>query len=342
MKSILVLVLFFVCPFGYSQVNYFTYQTVKKDNRFSFPILSSSKNPTVVKRINQLLQISELSILKGFETKNIFENAIYNNGTIYGGRTSLDFVIQSNSEKILSLKLDESSCGMTCTYWVRYYNFNSGNGDVIQLKDLFTAKTYKEFYSYVTNKRVSQMKNELLKVSKEEKETLSDIVDHYKNDDLADFYIKDNHLYIDGENCFSKHQKGHSVENICKFKLSEFSKYLNDYGKSLFSLSNEQISSFRSNLLPQLFYGKIGNEDILMVLKDGYPNTMKGEYVYMKYGKGIYLDGTLKANLLSLTENDDNLKDKGIINGVFQNNKLSGTWSNIQQTKSYIITAVKK
>ena len=353
-KIALVFIFLAFVSICHGQKNYFQYRTEKfndEKNKFSFPIFLNSNN-LVTAKVNQMLQISELEILKGFETKNIFEQVSIDDGRIYGGKVGIDFKIYDNNSKVLSVKLDESSCGATCAYWVRYYNFNSGNGDLIQLKDLFTKKGYEKFFAFVTKRRIAQLKNELRKMPLAERGDFEGISGSYEADDLMDFYIEKNVLYIDGENSFSKNQKFASVEikRISRFKLPEFKSYLNDYGKSLFGLTKDSIKKYRSNILPQLFHGKIGNQKVMMVLNNGYGNEMKAEYVYSKYGKGIFLEGKIKADELSLTEKLAKPKESGFIDYVdngfiearFDGQNITGTWTHKDKTITHELLLARK
>lgn len=350
-----ILMSLFFCSMCYGQANYFSYKIISfkdESRKFSFPFFINSSNNYSTNKINQLLQISELEILKGFETENIFEVVSINNGRIYGGKVSIDFKVYDKNSKVLSLKLDQSSCGATCAYWVRYYNFNSGNGDLIKLKDLFTEKGYKSFFSLVTKRRITQLKKEIRKLRPNEKGDFYGIIGSYEADDLADFYIKDNNLYIDGENSFSKGQKFSSVEinKVSRFRISEFKSYLNNYGKSLFRITNKSIKKYRSNNLPQIFQGKIGDQKVLLVLNTSYENKMRGEYVYSKYGKGIFFEGKLNGIELTLTEKLPKPKESGFIDYVdngfitasFDGQSILGTWTNIDKTLMYNLELTRK
>jgi hypothetical protein len=339
MKTTLILALSLHFLFGNAQ-NHFSYITLKKGKEYSFPIFNSSNKPAV-KKINQLLQIAELELLKGYEVKHVFEHVMIDNGTIYGGKTDLEFEVHTNSSKILSLVFREASCGMTCTYYSNYYNFNPGNGDMIQLKDLFTSAGYKVFYEFVKKRRVSELRKEILKLPKEGQKFTENIVESYQNDDLSDFYIKNGVLYIDGENSFHKNQKFSGMETISKFSVSEFSKYLNAYGRSLFLKTQDNIGSFHSSGLPQLFKGTIGDEEILMVLKGNANESIYAEYVYLKYGTGIFLEGEWKDNKILLTEHNNKSAEEPSIELKLAANKITGTWTNGKKTKSYPISAVK-
>lgn len=342
MKSLLIFA--FICVFfnAQAQQRHFSYRTISRGKDFNLPIFSDSANHAVAKRINQSLQIGELELLKGHETKHIFEKVSIDRGTIYGGKVDLSFTISTNNNRLLSLKFNESSCGMTCAYWVSYYNFNAGNGDMIQLKDIFTKTGYKIFRRFATKKRILQFKKELLKLETEERKGFDEIIGSYEDDDLNDFCIKGNELLIDGENSFSKNQKFSGIETVCKFKLKEFYSYLNTYGKALFSKNTTNIADFRSNSLPQLFTGQIGTENILLLLVNNDENSFKGEYVYVKYGRGIFLEGKLNGDKLLLTEYDADFKPNGSIEAKLKQNQLVGTWTSIDKKKTYKITASKK
>lgn len=344
-----------LCSLGYGQGNYFQHKSEKHNdelNKFSFPIFSNSSNKFATTKINQMLQIAELEVLKGFETKNIFEQVSIDDGRIYGGKVDIAFKIYDNNSKVLSVKLDESSCGATCAYWVRYYNFNSGNGDLIQLKDLFTEKGYEKFFAFAAKRRIAQLKRGIKKLKLTERGDFEGISGSYKADDLTDFYIKNNVLYIDGENSFSKNQKFASVEikRISQFNLSEFQSYLNNYGKSFFSLTNNTIKKYHSNSLPQLFQGKIGDKTVALVLNTGYQNEMKAEYVYLKYGKGIYLEGKTNSKEISLTEKLPKPResgfidyvDNGFIEAIFDGQNITGNWTSGDKTKTYELKLTRK
>jgi hypothetical protein len=376
MKNLaLIIIALMFCSLCYGQESYFAYKTYRvqpdiyrrdyyegkaftsnlgkpETNDFTFPIFSNPANKYVAGKINQMLQISELEILRGFETESIFERISVDGGGIYGSKVEIKFIVQNNSRKMLSVKFDESSCGATCAYWVKYYNFNSGNGDLIQLKDLFTEKGFEKFFAFVTKRRIAQLKNEIRKLPPDERSGFEGISGSYEADDLTDFYIKNNVLYIDGENSFSKNQKFASVEikRISRFKLSEFKSYLSDYGKSLFGMSNNAVKRYRSNVLPQLFQGKIGDQTVAMVLNTGYKDEMKAEYIYSKYGKGIYLEGKINATELSLTEKLPKPNEKGFINYVdngfieakFDGQNITGNWTSSDKTKTCELKLTRK
>lgn len=324
------------------QTNYFEFKTAK-NNEFSFPIFYRAADTTTTRNINQLLQLSELELLDGYQKNNIFEKVSIDNGTIYGGKVEISFTMLSNNSKVLSMTFNESSCGATCAYWVRYYNFNSGNGDLVQLKDYFTPDGFINFNKKVLKKRTAKFKNEIMEVDSTEREYLLGVLGCYESDGLEDYYIKDTTVFIDGENCLSKNQKFYGLDMITKFNLAEFKNYLNDYGKAVFGITKNSVAKYHSNELPQLFEGSIDSSlQILLILNHGYQNKMRGVYAYLKYGRGIYLEGELNNKELNLTENTDNFDENGYISATFDGNNIIGTWTNKNKSKTLKLVAKRR
>jgi hypothetical protein len=337
---------YFLCLFlsgiaTYSQNSYFSVKKIKSNDDFSFPIFSDRNAFSVSKKINQLLQISELEILREFPDQNIFKKISTNKDGLYGGKVSISYAIQANTSKLLSIKFDQASCGMTCHYWVRYYNFNAQNGDLLQLKDMFTEAGYHEFYKKIAQKRIKELRREIKKLDKEAQADFKEIETYYADDDLNDFYIKNGNLYIDGDNSFHKNLKFSGIETVCMFRSAEFKKFLNANGKSIFNLNNQPIKEFHSKSFPQLYKGKIAGKNVLMAINAGYKNDFRAEYVYLRYGEGIFLNGELNGTTLSLSEKNIDDKDTSIIVAEFKNNQIEGTWTSKQKKKIYKVSLKK-
>jgi hypothetical protein len=88
----------------------------------------------------------------------------------------------------------------------------------------------------------------------------------------------------------------------------------------------------------------------MLVLNNGYENEMKAEYVYSKYGKGIYVEGKIKANELSLTEKLAQPRESGFIDYVdngfiearFDGQNITGTWTNKDKTITHELLLTRK
>jgi hypothetical protein len=239
----------FICIFAFhallamAQTPFYTVRKVS-DKEMSFPVFSG-KNEVAVQKINRLLQLSELDQVTSATDKNIFKSVTGDLGGIYGGKVEMRFNIISNNKKVLAIQFDEASCGMTCYYYNRYYNFNAANGDLIQLKDLFTVAGFAAFKKEVSSKRIRAFEAEL-RSNKILPGDLEYIKDCYKADELSDFYINSNSIFIDGWNCFHKNDKGFTIETETGFRLQEFRQHLNEYGKAVFGLTGKPLESFHS------------------------------------------------------------------------------------------------
>ena len=347
-KVIVIIVLIIVSSATFSQSRHFGYKTIKnKDNNFSFPIFDQLSDSSITNKINQHLQLSELEIIVPKASGNFYENISQNKGGLYGGKVDISFQLLRNDKKILSLKFDESACGITCAYWVKYYNFNAGNGDLILLSDLFTIEGFKKFRVRIDNKRFETLKRsaDSLRV-KGDPDLLKDFLDEefscFKEDDLSDFYIRGNSIIIDGDNCLSKNEKSGGYEMECVFHLNEFREFLNDYGKTVFSGISGNISAYHSKNLPQLYWGTLGDSRILMILRPSYKDEIEGIYTYTKYGVGINLKGSLNDTDLSLTELNDDFEENGSIEATFTPNNISGTWTSTDKKRKFRIRLVRK
>jgi hypothetical protein len=353
-KILPVILLFAASIYASGQTGYFQTKTVRKGENFTFPIFAHGANRKAETRINGLLQLSELHRLVVRPTKDVFEQAAIDDGTIYGGKVWMKATIYSNNHGILSLGFDESSCGMTCTYWHRYYNFNPGNGDRIELKDLFTPEGYEQFSKNVGERRSLKYRREVrTKVSPEYQEAYLDTVGCFENDDLTEFYIQNRTVVIDGENCLIKGQKFDGLDMYVRFNLAEFRRDLNAYGRTVFGLSNSKIGEFRSKELPQLFEGSIGGSlPIAMVLNEEFQNGIRGVYAYLNYGEGIGLDGNSTENGLRLTEyvlsktvedrpwgRQQKYVENGFFSATLNEGLLEGTWTSMDRMHTLPVVA---
>lgn len=334
--------------FASGQTRYFDIETVRKGKSFTFPIIRNGANRKAETKINRLLQLSELMrLVKQSSRTNIFEQTMVDDGSIYGGKVWMQTTIYSNKNRILSLGFDESSCGMTCTYWHRYYNFNPGNGDRIELRDLFTPEGYERFSNFILERRSSKYRKEIKKkVAPEYQEGFLGTIGCFENDDLTDYYIQNLTIVIDGENCLIKGQKFDGLDMYIRLSLSEFRQDLNDYGRSVFRLNNSAVSNFRSCQLPQLFEGHMDETyPIVMVLNREYENGIRGAYAYLKYGEGLGLAGNETADGVNVTEyvlastwierpwgRNREYVENGSMSGRLRNGVFDGTWCNKGKT----------
>lgn len=69
-------------------------------------------------------------------------------------------------------------------------------------------------------------------------------------------------------------------------------------------------------------------------MRHDFGDRIEGLYAYLKYGTGIYLEGNLNGQTLSLTEKDKNFKDNAYIDTTFDGERITGTWKNKDKKKT--------
>jgi hypothetical protein len=174
------------------------------------------------------------------------------------------------------------------------------------------------------------------------------ILGSIESDDLADFSIGDHSITIDGENLLGKSLCCVNLNMEVRFELRDFKRWLNQYGRIVFKLQKGNLAKFRSDQLPQLFTGTVGGASpFVAILNENGDGTIDGVYAYLKYGKAIYLDGSIENGTVQLTEHilvktelryetrsDHQYQDGGSISGPFDMLKLKGTWTDKQKQRS--------
>lgn len=351
-----IIMLLFTGIFASGQRPFFAVETVRNGEDFSFPILNARRNHHVETKINQLLQLSELRGLADRKRRDVFEQAIIDDGSIYGRKVSLDFTLYANNPRILSVGINNSMDGATTHWWVSYYNFNSQNGDLISLRDLFTKSGYKKFVELVITRRSKAYRSEVVtKVKPDEREIFLGVLGSIESDELSDFAIGPRSITIDGENLLGKSFCCENLEMNVRVDRRVFKRWLNAYGRIVFGLQKGCLRNYRSNRLPQLFRGKMGEKfPFVAVLNVDGRGGVEGIYAYLKHRKGIFLTGTIEENAVQLTEHllvetemnihtrsNHRFVDNGTISGTFDLSSLKGIWTGKEKERSMTFQAYR-
>ncbi|MBS1690122.1 MAG: hypothetical protein JSS96_15435 [Bacteroidetes bacterium] len=337
-KAFFILILFssFSCI---AQLNFFSIKNISRDS-LSFPIFSCTNN-NVSDKINSLLQLTELHLLNGYEKHDIFEIVSQVSDNLIVGKTDLHYQIFTNSSKVLSLKFDEADLIGTTHYWTSYYTFNSGNGDLITLKDLFTTTGYEKFRRIALEKQLAKFRKVFSYNPKALVGDTSFYIDIIKNSDYSEFYISGETIILDGNNYLVKEDRLLSQVNlISKINYKEIKTLLNDYGKAIL-LQNGNIKAYHSHSLSQLMVGYIDTFPIVMLLNTDRTNYLSGVYAYLKNGVGIPLHGYyLQGNNIHLVEEKDQIKIADIY-ATLTDGLVEGSWQN-NTGKKYHLKAINK
>ncbi len=331
---------------------YFKTKIISGGDDFSFPVFSKTKGDKATTRINQFLQLTELYFVSERPVSaHIFHQAKANDGSIYGGKVSIAPSIYSNNRRVLSLGFYEASSGATTHYWRQYYTFNSGNGDRIELRDLFTPEGYNAFKDIVLERRSAKYRKEVeKKVESDDRETFLTVLGSFEYDEFSDFYIQQQAIVIDGWNMLGKSLIFNDLDMTTRLPLPVFRKYLNDYGRAVFGISRGNTSKFRSKQLPQLFSGTVdGTYPVVMVLRDDGDDSFgayHGLYAYLRYGDALMIAGNDNNDQIDLTErllspkiiNNElgphrRIQDNGYISGKLSGLTFSGTWTDLSRSK---------
>lgn len=333
MRNILTILSLIIWFNSFGQENYLKIENISNKEDFNFPTIYSTDTLTSEK-INIHLQLSELDLIKGKERKNIFEVVTENSEGIYGSKTSINYEILNNNERVLTLCFDESSCGMTCAYWNRYYNFNPQNGNRYFLQDFFSEPNFKKIKDLVVKERQRDFERQLTSLKKESQdpeldELKTDIFSRISEDDLTDFYFNKDSLFFDSWNLLDKNAKFLGFETVTGIAIKQIQNLLNDYGKAIL-ISGQGIVNYQGTTNPQLFEGIIGKHNkIYLLFRNLYENTFEGTYAYKKYGKAIYLGkGKFLDGTYTFEEDNYNFKKIGTISFKQQGNTLLGYWKN--------------
>lgn len=325
---------------GAANDSYFFERRISHDE-LNFVIFEHPVDSSISWKINTFLQLSELNLLAEKKQKHIFEQVAFHDTAAFNrGKIFLEFKVTKNTNRVLSVKLDETASGATMYYWGAYYTFNSQNGDRVELRDIFTAKGFSTFQQMVRKKKIRS------RIS-----LVDDWDSSYREmylQDMSYYFLEDSSIYIDTRNFLPKGIRDDSGE-ITRYTISEIYSLLNEYGKKIFGYGDAAIGQYRSTIFPQLLRGTIGSYPILMVLakEDGYSGEanrawLKGIYVYHRFGIGIRVDGTSKDQEFIMTEYNDFFdwsSDRALLTGSLKNGVISGTWKDkLKSLPVYVTT----
>jgi hypothetical protein len=315
-----------------AQNNYFKTVTLQMENNFAFPVFSLKNDSVVTKKINAFIQLSELELLKGYEKKNPFERVAIGLKNPVPGKEMIQYVLNQNNERLLSVAFTESYCNWGCNYWCSYYNFNSKTGELVYLKDLFTQEGYAVFRQMLSAKRLQGYEERKSKLDSTSKADYLNLPNCYEIDPLQDFTIRNDSLLIDGTKCFGKGLAKMDLNPITGFTLKELPKYLNPYGLILFGFSKGDLKIQASHQLPQLFSGNIGNDSIYLILNVLPDISFTGIHFNRNDGVSRQLMGKIVNGQLHLTEMDASGKEQGCLEANFNGPTLEGVQLNKERT----------
>ncbi len=326
-----------------AQKGHFGFDTITRGTEYSFPVFHSPADSIVEIKINVFLQLFELQLLADKDETNLFKELRITDDSIVFGATSLIFEVIENSDKILSVAVSKEWCGASCNHWTAYYNFNSGNGDMMSIYDFIEKDKINIAISVINGKRTFNFLNQLKNLNSEQAIDTTAVFNEIDNSNLDFFYFRNDSLFISDEECLSKFEKAYyDLNMITGFSTAELKPYLNEYGKTVLSISKKDISKFSGNKFPQLYKGKTNDSIEFYFTFDFYYDFNGSGFIAMEKERTIHsFDGRFENNNFDLTEHDNNYYDVGFIKAALVNGKIIGSYKSVNGKINYTFSATK-
>ncbi|AZN36612.1 hypothetical protein [Iodobacter ciconiae] len=327
------------------------YTSAPAEGAITMPYVAGGSD--VASRINDALYLAVIGIatpLKSGKTFPLTEGS----GEL-NGMASLDFNVQRNDGRILSLDIEAEGCGAYCEAYVRSYSFDAATGRALSAIDLFTPGGLSVVAKEVLVERKRSYSEEIKSLKRQQAELKRKKA---KADDLADIdeRIDFNKRCLEREKENQQSSPQQDVLSYARFSLpqnkavfttgrcsahvnralddvgdislailpKDLTALLNPYGK--FLLLGQAAAVPADSLFAQVLHGKIGSAAITMRLE--IPNgdgSFSGVYFYDKYRKVIALRGMKKGATLELIEQVAE-KDQAKLSLNIKGNQLVGQW----------------
>jgi hypothetical protein len=313
---------------------------------YKFPVVHFAKNKTIEEKINTFLQLESLEHLPGVYKKSPFENVRPADGSISGTTSFYGWNRNKTIPEILSLALEGEYVGAYPEGFTIYFNFDTGTGNKISLKDLFTengqgaivrmlnenvSKTIKDHLDSLKNKPLSppandedvEMRNDAIAMYEDCLETTMD----YKLTDYSFLFDKNNIVFERGR-CSNHAMR--PLDELDRFSIpmsfTKVKKHLTPYGENLLNSSGKAMSTIspEGKLYKGFINGKYAIGAIISSINEDGSLTM--QYWYDKSKTPIEWNGTYSNQHFSMKEGD-----AAQIEADWKDNKIIGTWTDLKK-----------
>jgi hypothetical protein len=222
--------------------------TLKRDIAwlyYSFPFIQSSSK-AISNKINYYLQKEILDNPK-IEThpKKIFENSrfIDNDSIHQGSYTFIDYSIETNNSKILSLEFQFETMGAYPESFPDYYNFNLQTGEVINTKELLTVSGIEQVKKMLILERKKLIDTAILELkgsrASEFQEDSSFFYERFaecnEEADEQNILIKENSILFFKGYCFPHVARSFDIDLNIELSFAALRQYFTPYAQSLLS-----------------------------------------------------------------------------------------------------------
>ena len=207
---------------------------------YLFPFVHAA-NEQVAQRINAHLQQDMLendTVLT--DTNKVFENIRYiNTDSVHrSGYESINYAVEVNNSKILSVAFETVVMGAYEYDFVAYHNFNVQSGRVITAKDMFTPNGIVALKKILISRR-KKLISEWLKEAdtlfvKDELESMEETFGECNSEaEEDDFLIKAGSIFFHKRWCFSHGEMDREADLNIELYFADINKYLSENGRKL-------------------------------------------------------------------------------------------------------------
>ncbi len=316
---------------------------------YTVPVVRAS-DPAIAARINALIGNAD-------EGGEIETKPVASDGQLYLADAavarikqtteSLDYAIERNDDRVLTISIDGEYCSAYCEQSTEYLSFDARTGERLTLANLFAPNAVATLGKRIAASRLARIDRQIaqLKSGKingrppEDVETAVDMYDRCRQSHGAPDADSSSYLAYDGLNIGAHtltfvHDRcsPHVIralddigEFMTVFAFNELKPYLSDYGKTLLLLPDS--TSGPVGPFSKILHGHIGGRlAITMNLELGGSDFVTGTYFYDKYRIPIRVNGQRHGATLALTEIESDDTPRPTMKLGIDGSKLKGTW----------------
>jgi len=296
-------VLFFLKMQVFSQATVQTYVFSTERAKVDAPLIQL-KDSVIADKINHKIW-SEF--LRTTPPKNTYEKKPELD--IYEGSYSIRFKVVRNTSHLLTLWLQYTSCGGSCSGYSEFHTFDLSNGKHVHPEQIFTPKGCKEISDKIGPNVVP-----------------SGFQGHW------DAYCKIPYKQIIYEKKYLQFELldgAYNPMDSLRIPIDSSSGYFSEYGKKMvFGAQNKAV-------VPYVYDGAIDKYKITAIIKF-YADKLDGLYYYSKWGTPIPVTGKVLQDSIIIYANDG----KEVFKGLKTHSTISGTWSLQKKSLPFTLTEV--
>lgn len=275
------------------------------NREFVFPVVSLEMNSIAADRINNIIQLDLLNCNYKTDRDSLFNN-LSEDGS--HGVTKINYEITSNTDLIFSIVFEIVTYAAYEDTHKYAYNFISKTGKFLDFNSVFNRDQMNWIYTKAKH-QFNQSAIEIIKsdylYSIETGKLLQDevfssyaaIFDCIYKTEFYNFYIKDNYVVFDRDNCFNRGSRAFEPNFSYKLDLDKTSNSIfTEQGQYILS-ENLDHKNWRHaiNSSRLILTGLIDSKYsfVMTVNKSTDLNNYYGSYWYTKHGKEIELRGQI-------------------------------------------------